>query len=71
MRLEDLCTVSELRDLSMRWQVVMQLLHSGQKYEDIESLTGRIRNDQSRQTRVALRRTVTKRCWSEAEGKDT
>ena len=37
--LEDLCTVSELRDLSMCWQVA-QLLHSGQKYEDIESLTG-------------------------------
>ncbi len=37
--LEDLCTVSELRDLSMRLEVA-RLLSVGEKYERIEELTG-------------------------------
>ncbi len=37
--LEDLCTVAELRDLSMRLEVA-RLLAAGEKYERIEALTG-------------------------------
>lgn len=37
--LEDLCTVAELRDLSMRLEVA-RLLDAGAKYERIEDLTG-------------------------------
>ncbi len=37
--LEDLCTIAELRDLSMRLEVA-RLLSIGEKYEKIEAATG-------------------------------
>lgn len=37
--LEDLCTVSELHDMAMRWEVA-RLLAAGEKYDEIESKTG-------------------------------
>lgn len=37
--LEDLCTISEIRDMGMRLEVA-RLLENGEKYDNIESLTG-------------------------------
>lgn len=37
--LEDLCTISELHDMAMRWEVA-RLLAAGEKYDTIESRTG-------------------------------
>lgn len=37
--LEDLCTIAELHDLSMRLEVA-RLLAAGEKYDEIESRTG-------------------------------
>lgn len=36
---EDLCTISELRDMSQRLEVA-RMLEAGEKYDDIEAKTG-------------------------------